>query len=108
MGSLGLPVTNCRNSRRSDGENSLIVCSRFLTLLLSMLNPWSALMESMRAADPVSKVLNMPAKTSGVYVLSMDQSSTTRPKSITSSSGVNARRAEYGKTAEKPLRKAST
>lgn len=37
MGSFGLPVVNCRKSRRWAGVNSLIACSKFLTVLLSML-----------------------------------------------------------------------
>ena len=50
IGNFGLPVVNCKKSRRSGSVSSLIVWSKFLTLLLSMLKPWSALIESMRAA----------------------------------------------------------
>ena len=51
IGSFGLPVVNCRKSRRSGNVSSLIVWSRFLTLLLSILKPWSALIESINAAN---------------------------------------------------------
>jgi hypothetical protein len=49
IGSFGLPVMNCKKSRRCCGVNSLMVWSRLRTLGLSRLKPWSALMESMRA-----------------------------------------------------------
>ena len=49
IGNLGLPVVNWRKSRRSASVISLMTCRRFLTLRLSMLKPWSALMESISA-----------------------------------------------------------
>jgi hypothetical protein len=39
IGSLGLPVVNCKKSRLCVGLSSLMVWSRFLTLLLSILYP---------------------------------------------------------------------
>ena len=51
IGNLGLPVVNWRKPRRSEGVISLIACRRFLTLRLSMVKPWSALIESIRAGS---------------------------------------------------------
>jgi len=39
IGSLGLPLANCKKSRRSVAVYSDIVCSRLRTLALSRLNP---------------------------------------------------------------------
>jgi hypothetical protein len=49
IGSFGLPVMNCKKSRRSAKVSWLMNWSRFRTLLLSRLYPWSALMESIKA-----------------------------------------------------------
>ncbi len=59
IGSFGLPVVNCRNSRRSGNVSSLIVWSRFFTLLLSMLNPWSALIESIKAINMLAATIRI-------------------------------------------------
>lgn len=58
-------MTNCKKSRRFWRLNSLKVASKFRTLLLSMLNPWSALIESMRAGKV--KSINGLDKSSMVY-----------------------------------------
>lgn len=39
IGNFGLPVTNCKKSLLFFSSNSEITCSKFLTLLLSRLNP---------------------------------------------------------------------
>lgn len=93
MGSFGLPVVNCKKSRRCVESSSLIVCSKFLTLRLSMLKPWSALIESKRAIKDQRFIHSEPMLHTK-YLLSRLQSSSTLPKRVTNSSGVKALSAE--------------
>jgi hypothetical protein len=49
IGSLGLPVINCKKARRVDASYSERISTRSRIARLSTLNPWSAFRASMRA-----------------------------------------------------------
>lgn len=59
MGSLGLPVMNCKKARRVVASYVEMISTRSRMARLSTLKPWSAFSDSTRAAQGMSETQEM-------------------------------------------------